>query len=470
MSRILIIDDDFNLLQMVKLMLERVGHEVETARDGEKGITLAGQTQPELAIIDVMMPDLSGYDVVRKLRHDPLTARIPIIILTARSQPMDKHMALEAGANAFLSKPVTAQELTERVEAVIRAGVNFRVHTGLLTEPIPPRSAGTAPPNGAPSVAPQETPPDSMPTLSPPPGLESRSESPEAPTSPPPAAPAPQITMPSTSPVVELSPRDSRPSRPNRLPIGAEDIAQPADVPPPRLPVITVISLRGGTGCTTIAVNLALALAKRGRLCITDLSNVGGHIQYHLHLKPAQHWGTLASMGDAPDPRVLTQTVVQHTASGISLLAAPPTPPDTMLSTIAAQNILRELASAYQQIIVDARGLDPAARGALTVSSAVVVVTSDDPPGVQTAAHLLNTLNGMAIDSGRIRVVLNHVRPMQDVPTATIQKALKRPLSVEIPFDGQQALAVRRGTPLVVARPDSPFSQAVKQLARTITL
>ncbi len=468
MSRILVIDDDFNLLQMVKLMLERVGHEVETARDGEKGIVLAGQMQPELAIIDVMMPDLSGYDVVRKLRQDPLTARIPIIILTARSQPMDKHMALEAGANAFLSKPVTAQELTERVDAVIRAGVNFRVHTGLLTERIPPRSAGA----DRQPVPAQEPSPPAMPAAAPPPppGFEALYET-QAPGSPPPSIPAaPQAGMAATSPVVELSSRDSRPSRPNRLPIGAEDIAQPADVPPPRLPVITVISLRGGSGCTTIAVNLALALASRGRLCIADLSNVGGHVQFHLHLKPSQNWGTLASMGDVPDPRVLTQALVHHTASGISLLAAPAMPPDSLLSGTAARNILRELSSTYQQIVVDARSLDPAAKGALTVSSAVVIVTSDDPPAVQTTANLLNTLIGMSIETGRVRVVLNHVRPMQDVPAATIQKALKRPLSAEIPFDAQQAMAIRRGTPLIVARPDSPFSQAIQHLARTIAL
>ena len=140
MAQILLIDDDTNLLQMVKLMLQRVGHEVQTASDGEKGIAMAADSQPDLAIIDVMMPGLSGYDVVRRMREDTRTARIPIVILTARSQPMDKHMALEAGANAFLSKPVTSQELIDRVDAVLRAGVNYRVHTGLLTEPMRPSS------------------------------------------------------------------------------------------------------------------------------------------------------------------------------------------------------------------------------------------------------------------------------------------------------------------------------------------
>ncbi|HEX3054173.1 MAG TPA: response regulator, partial [Aggregatilineaceae bacterium] len=153
MSRILVIDDDINLLQMVRLMLQRVGHTVETSNDGAEGITLAAKMQPDLAIIDVMMPGLSGYDVVRKLREDPVTQRVPIIILTARSQPMDKHMALEAGANAFLSKPVTAQELTDRVDAVLKAGVNYRVHTGLLTEPSHRKPVETKPPSPPPDAS-----------------------------------------------------------------------------------------------------------------------------------------------------------------------------------------------------------------------------------------------------------------------------------------------------------------------------
>ena len=95
-------------------MLQRLGHQVITSRDGEQGLRLAAEVQPDLAIIDIMMPGLSGYDVVHELRRNPRTARMPIIILTARSQPMDKHQALRAGANAFIAKPVTAQELADR--------------------------------------------------------------------------------------------------------------------------------------------------------------------------------------------------------------------------------------------------------------------------------------------------------------------------------------------------------------------
>ena len=465
MSRILVIDDDFNLLQMVKLMLERVGHQVEISKEGAKGLELAAETKPDLAIIDVMMPGLSGYDVVRKLREDPRTARIPIVILTARSQPMDKEMALQAGANAFLSKPVTAQDLTERVDAVIRAGVQYRVHTGLLTEQIPstvPEEQGRTTP--VPPPSPRVT-PRPAPVLTP---------APPAPSEPEAAATPETPAAPTTRPT-------------GRVPIGAEDLAALTDAPampdvtvasaaptestapPPRLPVTTVISLRGGTGCTTIAINLALALvAEARRACIADLSAAGGHVQLYLHLKAPHSWQDLLNEGDERESRALSDLLVQHQPSGLAVLAGPPRPSEETLSVAAVQGVLRELTATYQPVIVDARQLDSAVRGALEVSSSVVVVMSDDPPSVQTTSQLLALLGAMGIEMGRIRVVLNHVRPAIDVPAEAIQKALKRPISVDVPYESGQSVAVRRGVPLVSAKADSAFARSIQQLARTV--
>lgn len=421
MSRILVIDDDVNLLQMVKLMLERVGHQVETAKDGMRGIQMAADYQPDLAIIDVMMPGLSGYDVVRKLRQDPRTARIPILILTARSQPMDKEMALEAGANAFMSKPVTAHELTERVDAVIRAGVNYRVHTGLLTEPIPPRMGRSTGRLGTGPLTPARQ-------------------------TPLPATPVPPAQSAGTTEATRTSPK-----------------------PPARLPVTTVISLRGGTGCTTIAINLAAALAGEARrVCLADLSAAGGHVALYLHLKPQHSWQDLLGQGDTPATVELAGVLTQHTASGMAVLAAPSRPLDETLSTQATYSVLRTLTATYTPVVVDARQLDPAVRGALQVSSSVVVVMTDDPPAVQSTSQLLGVLASMGLEMGRIRVVLNHVRPTFDVPADAIQKALKRPISVDVPYEPGQPIAVRRGVPLVSTKPESAFARSIQQLARTV--
>ena len=119
MARILVIDDDPSLLQMVRVMLEREGHQVITAENGEEGFAAAVAQSPELAIVDVMMPTMSGYQVTRNLRSDRRTETLPILILTARSQQMDRQMALEAGANAHLIKPITSKELISRIDEMM---------------------------------------------------------------------------------------------------------------------------------------------------------------------------------------------------------------------------------------------------------------------------------------------------------------------------------------------------------------
>jgi CheY-like chemotaxis protein len=500
MPRILLIDDDFNLLQMVKLMLERVGHQVEIAKEGEKGVVIAAQNQPDLAIIDVMMPGLSGYDVVRKLRDDQLTANIPIIILTARSQPMDKQMALDAGANAFLSKPVTAQELIDRVDAVLKAGVGFRVHTGLLTEPVPARDT---PADGIPSIpspvgtgivtpvpapilntpAAPPSPPPSLPLPAPATPPRSGGRKPIGADAAPPAAPdtsaapkrrkpigatdnLPTIDAAMARPAPAPAPA-AAPAVPARKPIGAEGV-QPAAVTDSRLPGVTVISLRGGVGGTTVAINLAFALTGQHRVGLMDLSPASGHVALYLHLTPPQHWGQLISQGDSPDARAIQQMLLPHASTGITVLAAPPAPIPEALSQAAAQHILRQITPLLNPVVVDARTLDTAVLGVLNVSTSVVIVTSDDPASVHSTGQLLAVLQSQGIDVNRVRVVLNHPRPTFDLPAETIQKALKRPLAADLPYEPKQSVAIRKGIPLVLGVPDSAYTAAVRQLARGI--
>ena len=120
MARILVIDDNSDLLQMIRMLLEERGkHDVVLSADGEGGVAKALADPPDLAIIDVMMPGITGYEVCRRLRAEPATAEMPIIILTARGQPVDKQAALDAGANEYMAKPVTMSELLERVNVLL---------------------------------------------------------------------------------------------------------------------------------------------------------------------------------------------------------------------------------------------------------------------------------------------------------------------------------------------------------------
>jgi DNA-binding response OmpR family regulator len=116
---VLIADDDVDVLELVAFRLERAGYRVIQARDGEEALNAAVEQRPALAVLDVMMPKLTGYEVVRALREREETRRMPVILLTARVQEADVSRGFEAGADDYIKKPFSPQELRARVEAVL---------------------------------------------------------------------------------------------------------------------------------------------------------------------------------------------------------------------------------------------------------------------------------------------------------------------------------------------------------------
>jgi len=118
-EKILIIDDDIDTLKLVGLMLERQGYEIAVASNGSLGISKASQEQPQLILLDVMMPDLDGYEVTRRIRSDPSIAHIPIIMFTAKTMVDDKVAGFEAGVDDYLTKPTHPAELSAHVKAVL---------------------------------------------------------------------------------------------------------------------------------------------------------------------------------------------------------------------------------------------------------------------------------------------------------------------------------------------------------------
>ncbi len=120
MTQILLIDDNRDMLKMMQLIIEKkTGYKVITCKNGQEGLEAAFEHQPEVAIVDVMMPGISGYEVVAELRKMPRTADMGILILTARGQAIDRTAALEAGADDHLPKPVKMDALIERIETLL---------------------------------------------------------------------------------------------------------------------------------------------------------------------------------------------------------------------------------------------------------------------------------------------------------------------------------------------------------------
>ena len=116
-SKILVVDDDPNVVKLVQLYLERDGHEVLTAHDGVTGLELAREEQPNLIVLDLMLPRMDGMQVCRTLRAESL---VPIIMLTAMVEEDDRLAGLDLGADDYMTKPFSPRELAARVRAVLR--------------------------------------------------------------------------------------------------------------------------------------------------------------------------------------------------------------------------------------------------------------------------------------------------------------------------------------------------------------
>jgi len=120
MEKILIIEDEQDIAELIKINLVRHGYSVEVANYGLAGLELARQFRPQLVLLDVMMPGIDGFKVLKQLRRDELLRDVPVIFLTAKSQTEDKISGLELGADDYITKPFSPKELLLRVQAVLK--------------------------------------------------------------------------------------------------------------------------------------------------------------------------------------------------------------------------------------------------------------------------------------------------------------------------------------------------------------
>jgi len=407
MARILVIDDDRSLLRMMKLMLEKAGHESILASSGREGIQSAIDEQPDLAIVDVMMPELSGYDVCRQLRENPNTANIPLLILTARSQPMDRQMAIDAGADDFLSKPITREDLMRHLSQLLASGAT--------TVPRPLEPEGEPFP-----IGPME-------------GVE---------------IPESQASVPAQdAPITDIFVEDTD-----------RAIA---------LPVIAVMSLRGGSGATTVAINLALGAMQHGRSCIVDLADVPGHVAVQLQLTPTTTWLNLVDAGPQPAPKQIGASLMMHASAGVAVMAAPTTYTTERPSPQTLRYVFQVLSEGFKRTVVDLPAkIDPTSEAVLRMASHVVLVVGDDLTVLQTSSESFRAIEALNL-TAQLHVVLNRTRP-GGVSFEEAQLALGREIEMELPYEPDQTAATAQGRPLVMSSPASMFSQNILHLARML--
>jgi pilus assembly protein CpaE len=364
MARILVIDDDLDLLEMTRMMLQRGGHEAILTGDGMDGIVKAQQLHPELAIVDVMMPGMNGYQVVRKLREDPATSDITILVLTARAQPVDRDAALAAHADGYMAKPVSPAELLQTISELLR--------------------------------------------------------------------------------------KRSQASLPNNI-------------------VLTVFSLRGGVGKTTIAVNLALTLQQAGReVCLVDFSERSGHAAMQMRLQAKTSWAEALAQINSLTPDTLDPLLLRH-ESGLRLLPSPFLPSPQSPPGEAVARLLGLLKFKFGITVVDLGTWDDTGRAVISSSDLLLVVLTPEVASLQTTAATLRIIKAMNVPDEKLPLVLNCVAPKAGLSASAIEKALGRPLTIGLPYDELQMPALGQGAPLALSQPAAPLAAGVRQLIQALS-
>ncbi|MGQ9628138.1 MAG: response regulator [Anaerolineae bacterium] len=366
MAKILLIDDEMSTLKLLSLLLEKAEHEVLTAYNGQEGLDKGFAEKPDLVICDLMMPGMDGYEVCRRFRQDERTADLPILVLTARAQAIDREASFEAGADDYISKPFKTSELLERIEALLSKK----------------RGAERA--------------------------------------------------------------------------VGH---------------VITLFSLRGGVGVTSLAVNLAVALAKESgrQVPLLDLNLFSGHVGLMLNLRTKFTWAELGQEEEI-DFKKLDKYLYNH-PGGVRCLAAPEVPlkagnvrPKAVSQTLAA------LKSEFGYIVVDtASNLDEITRIALSEAHLILLVLAPEVASLKSAMAACQSFRSLGYPEEKVMFILNHPFPQGGLPPKTVESVLKHPIQGIIPYEASLLQSMSQGEPLLLARPTSAWGIALARLASQIS-
>ena len=373
MALILVIDDEIIFHTMVTHALEGLKFKIASAENGTHGLAMARSLKPDIIISDVMMPDISGYEVVRSLRREPEFANIPILMLTAQSGLEDKLKSFEAGADDHLTKPFEPAELAARVNVLLK-----RAEMAKTVKNFPPTKEGAR--------------------------------------------------------------------------------------------MIAIHSLRGGVGCSSLAVNLSVGLQSlwQGSTILLDLTMMAGQVALMLNTSLKRTWADIARFGPSElDPEVIA-SIVGHHESGLAFIAAPTLPAEAeTINSGTLGSALQMLKQQYDYVIADLpHDFHDAAIQALDLSDLILLVASPDMASIRATAAALNTYQKLNYPSENLKLVLNATFPRLGLPKEKIEAALGIPISIVIPYTPDLFVeAINYGQPILYHKPLESISELLEDYA-----
>ena len=370
MTRILIVDDEPINHDLVARALAPLGAQLEFASNGNQGIALARTSKPDAIITDVMMPDISGYELTRILRRESQFAGTPILILTAQAGLQDKLQAFEAGADDHLTKPFEAAELMARIAALLRR---------------------------------------------------------------------------------------------------AEAARTQHEAPLHRGRMIAVHSLRGGTGSSTLAVNLGIALASLwSSTILVDLTMTSGQVALMLNKTLRRTWSDVATFGPGElDMDILSSTTDSH-ESGLSFIAAPTLPAEAVpLQPETVSSALQLLRLNYEYVLADLpHDFSDITLQALDAADIILMVASPDMSSIRAAYAAMDTYKKLGYPKDKIRLILNATFARAGLPKEKIESALGMQAALVIPYTETLFVeAINYGRPPVYSKPNEAVCGLLEDFA-----
>jgi len=373
--RVLLIDDEPFYHKLIRNTLKEVDYRLEFAKTGQEGLAKIASFDPELLIIDLMLPEMDGFEILGRLRRDPKFNHIPVIVVTAKDELGEKLKAFEMGADDYLVKPFQPEELEARLGILARRGKAAQFVEGLK--------------------------------------------------------------------------KDSH--RANST-------------------MVTIHSLRGGSGCSSIALNLGLAFYKLWEkpTLLIDSVLTAGQLALMLDAKPSTTWESLVGLDEESlDDEVVSQLVCSH-ENGIQYIASPrfPIAADTFMPDMI-QILMEKLKSRNEFIVVDvSHDFSDMTIQMLSLSNTIVLVMAPEVASMRTTISALEVYDRLGIPPEKVKVALNHNSSNPAIKNTQLEKILKRNPDFVLPFEPQEVnRALNYGKPFILNKPDLPICLELEKMA-----
>ena len=371
--RVLLIDDEQFYFKLLQKALKDAEYQLEYAKSGNEGLGKIPSFEPEMLIVDLKLPELDGFEILKRLRRDPKFSYIPVIVITSKDELSEKLKAFELGADDYLVKPFQPEELVARMGILARRGR-----------------------------------------------------------------------------AIQMVQKDAT---------AANDAT-----------LVTVHSLRGGLGCSSIVVNLGLAFYKLWgkQTLLLDSVLTAGQVALLLDAKPTATWENLVGLEpENIDDAVVAEIMCSH-KSGVRYIASPRYPIAADTFTTEELRLLMEKIKKHNDfVIVDtSHDFSDMAIHMLSMSNTILLVLAPEMASLRTTMSALEIYDRLGISLDKVKIALNNNSSNPAIKQAQLEKVLKRPIDFVLPFEaGEVNRALNFGQPFILSNPELPICLVLEKMA-----